>query len=489
MSHRKTKASLILSFFLLTSCAALPSGSPAPTPHPEVTVTPTSSPNFAPSSAHPTVAMERPDLTGEWHRTDCHSESSACMTILEQTAEGFTVEAECYYGSHSGTLAPTSARFIGESAAVVERYGYYAEDDEKEEKPPINFIWESDTLTIETEAVDYQLGFGFGVGIQGTYTRGEPEYTNAGQLDCILSQEEQKRLRDVVADYDWSVAQILENGTIDEDVPCLLADGRKGRYLSAWHSPNWGYTLEVVLAEDGKTYFQGNVGFYTDDTGATELPQVVWPIKDDTHDAFEVPTGGQLGTVLVTVELGEYGENQFSVWTKDNLDTPLQIMTAEGTRVLPWSDVVDANFDGYTDFGYVTSVGISGWYNSNYWLWNEEQRKFILEPCFAEILNPQFEEKTKTISSRYMGPNYESISFYRWEGPELICTRMICFAKEIDWGRDQDQKNQWVWTVEDYIEGKLVEIHRETLDVPEDCFFPMDIYLDEKWYDLAYHGE
>ena len=83
---------------------------------------------------------------------------------------------------------------------------------------------------------------------------------------------------------------------------------------------------------------------------------------DDTHDAFEVPTGGKLGTVLVTVELVEvegtfFEEQHFSVWTASDLINPLQSMTAEDVTYFKWKDVRNANFDGYMDFGYMYAMG------------------------------------------------------------------------------------------------------------------------------------
>ena len=83
---------------------------------------------------------------------------------------------------------------------------------------------------------------------------------------------------------------------------------------------------------------------------------------DDTHDAFEVPTGGKLGTVLVTVELVEvegtfFEEQHFSVWTASDLINPLQSMTAEDVTCFKWKDVRNANFDGYMDFGYMYAMG------------------------------------------------------------------------------------------------------------------------------------
>lgn len=100
----------------------------------------------------------------------------------------------------------------------------------------------------------------------------------------------------------------------------------------------------------------------------SEEPTELWgfPI-DDTHDAFEVDTGGKLGTVLVTVEQGEENTGEFggyhytlSVWSRDDLTAPIQRLEETGTS-LGDIDVIDANFDGYTDFLYTWNWMAVNW--------------------------------------------------------------------------------------------------------------------------------
>lgn len=77
---------------------------------------------------------------------------------------------------------------------------------------------------------------------------------------------------------------------------------------------------------------------------------------DDTHDAFLIDTGGELGTLLVTAELDEVAPAKdcratvrFTVWDPDAMDEPLQTIIAATNIFLDWS-IIDANFDGYADF-------------------------------------------------------------------------------------------------------------------------------------------
>ena len=77
---------------------------------------------------------------------------------------------------------------------------------------------------------------------------------------------------------------------------------------------------------------------------------------DDTHDAFLVDTGGELGTLLVTAELAmenkdEFGTRDiaFSVWNPADMEQPIQTFSEEFMMgVAPeFHHVVDANFDGF----------------------------------------------------------------------------------------------------------------------------------------------
>lgn len=216
----------------------------------------------------------------------------------------------------------------------------------------------------------------------------------------------------------------------------------------------------------------------------TEEVKELWgfPI-DDTHDAFEVHTGGRLGTVLVTVEVGEE-EFYFSVWTADNLNEPLQVMETEsgGFRM---DYVADANFDGYMDFGYTQLATLHTLY-FNFWLWDEQQGQFVIEPQLAEIPEPQFDKNTKTIFGRYSTWNYGNDSIYQWQGTDLVCVRQITVSRIL--GENGVWLNQYEWTVKALVETELVEIHREVVSVSEDSFFTLD-NIEDKWYNLDYHGE
>lgn len=220
-----------------------------------------------------------------------------------------------------------------------------------------------------------------------------------------------------------------------------------------------------------------------------ESTEQLWgfPI-DDTHDAFEVDTNGKLGTVLVTVEIEneDAEEFQFSVWTQDDLNKPIQTMLAERCGNFHWHDVMDANFDGYMDFGYQYALGVQVglWH---LWLWDETQCQFVEEPEFANIPSPQIDEQTQIIEgwSRSSAAGDGVDTFHRWENGKLVCVRRITAFSP--WGEAT------TLTVEERVNGKLQKVY--------DKEFPWEDVKDEtegmiswmqertKWYDLNYHGE
>ncbi|MCI9402428.1 MAG: hypothetical protein HFF04_01985 [Oscillospiraceae bacterium] len=487
---------LLAGFLLLSACAAPAAGTPEPTsvPMPEVTATPapeptpspTTTPEAEPTPAPPTVAMERPDLTGEWHRTNCHSGHQATLTIAGQTEDSFLVEADCWYYTHSGVWEPTPARFIGENVALVEEYGYGLW--EEEEEPPVKFVWEGDTLTVETEAW-YQLGFGFNVDINGTYTREKPTYTNAGALERCLTLEQQMLLRELGEGLQWAILHGINDGCPSDPLPCLLSDGRQGTQLEIYFPTLSYYNWSLIFTEDGKVYGQNNPNFYTNDPSAAEMPEVVWPLRDDTHDCFTVPTGGRLGTVLVTVEMEKDGEDEYtsilSVWEASNLTEPIQTIEREGVTTRSHK-LVDANFDGYIDFCYTWLFGVKN-DNSGLYVWNEEQGQFMPEKEFLGDLVIDEEEKRIYNYSNGAGSS-GTAEIFRWEDMQLVLAREIklLYPETLEDGTIKQES-----VVEDPINGEWREVYREICYTPDEAAVLMNAFYDGTlpWYDLSYHGE
>ena len=207
---------------------------------------------------------------------------------------------------------------------------------------------------------------------------------------------------------------------------------------------------------------------------------------DDTHDAFLVDTKGKLGTLLVTAELGEkdkgesesiWGKITFSVWNPKKMEQPMQTFSEKSTEGVAsdFHKVVDANFDGFQDFGYLSTRGIQPYY-WHYWLWDEEQGQFTYCKSLTGISEPQFDAEKQVVSGwERGGASSGTKTIYRWIDGYLNLLR------QIDIGYPKDDGTHLV-TVNDLIGGEMVEIYRTQLNSKEG-------WLDTKWFDLDYHGE
>lgn len=187
-----------------------------------------------------------------------------------------------------------------------------------------------------------------------------------------------------------------------------------------------------------------------------EIKELWGFLIDDTHDAFEVPTGGKLGTVLVTVEVGEE-EFYFSVWADGNLDEPIQTMTAEGPERLRSYHLMDANFDGYTDFCYSYALAAA---NARYevWVWNEEQGQFVGTGQLVGMGLTTDEETQSLFHWVHDSAASGWWEYYCWEDGKLICFR----KEEITYPDENFNQEKVVY---ERIEGELVEISREPYEM------------------------
>ncbi|MCI8304668.1 MAG: hypothetical protein HFF52_08580 [Lawsonibacter sp.] len=214
---------------------------------------------------------------------------------------------------------------------------------------------------------------------------------------------------------------------------------------------------------------------------------------DDTHDAFLVDTGGRLGALLVTVERGEENSEgelggyfvTISVWDPQNMEKPIQTMESElEYAAFKHHDVVDANFDGYQDFGYMWFIGNQPTY-WDYWIWNEETGQFVSEPEFRSISSPVFDAETKEIHgwARESGAADGVNTIHKWVDGELVCVRRIEVRKTDS--SDGPFDLAFVLIVQDRIDGELTEVFRTEFPAGSGGYFEER----SKWEDLDYHGE
>ena len=210
---------------------------------------------------------------------------------------------------------------------------------------------------------------------------------------------------------------------------------------------------------------------------------------DGSHDAFEVPTGGKLGTVLVTVEMEKDGEDEYtsilSVWEASNLTEPIQTIEREGVTTRSHK-LVDANFDGYIDFCYTWLFGVKN-DNSGLYVWNEEQGQFMPEKEFLGDLVIDEEEKRIYNYSNGAGSS-GTAEIFRWEDMQLVLAREIklLYPETLEDGTIKQES-----VVEDSINGEWREVYREICYTPDEAAVLMNAFYDGTlpWYDLSYHGE
>jgi len=227
---------------------------------------------------------------------------------------------------------------------------------------------------------------------------------------------------------------------------------------------------------------------------------------DDTHDAFLVDTGGKLGTLLVTVEMGERGPNPdpewepwenpvyLSVWNPADMGEPIQRMDAVvDSLMFGEHETVDANFDGRMDFSVLRNRGNGAgyWY---LWVWDEEAGQFAEVPEYREISLPRCNPETGIIDgwARNSGGGDGVATFHRWEDRKLVCVRRIETGYDYENGVVKFEVSNEVtyfpsWIkVEERMDGELTQVYYRYYSVDEGTdFFPER----EKWENLDYHGE
>lgn len=220
---------------------------------------------------------------------------------------------------------------------------------------------------------------------------------------------------------------------------------------------------------------------------------------DDSHDAFLVDTGGKLGTLLVTVEMGEFDEKlwesplYFAVWNPADMSRPIQKMEKTTFNVFDWHAELDANFDGFGDFSYTYAMGNQPSYDY-LWVWDEDRAWFVEVPEYAQISSPRCNPETGIIDgwARNSGGGDGVTTFHRWEDGKLVCVRRIETGYDYENGAVKFEVSNEVtyfpsWIkVEDRIDGELTQVYYRYYSVDEGTdFFPER----EKWEHLDYHGE
>lgn len=210
---------------------------------------------------------------------------------------------------------------------------------------------------------------------------------------------------------------------------------------------------------------------------APEQTAVRW-LSDENHKAFQV------GDFWVTLDHVEEDKSRIQVWDPSDLSAPRQTMEQEiESWVFGQSQVEDANFDGYPDFGCVCFQGNQPQY-WNYWLWDEEAGQFVEEPALAEISAPQFDAANGIVSgyarAGWAGAAGEN-TFYQWIDGQLTLIRRVETSVETAEAGGEDTL---LLTVEDQRDGALTEVFRQTYPLENGGWWD----VREQWCDPYYQG-
>lgn len=169
-----------------------------------------------------------------------------------------------------------------------------------------------------------------------------------------------------------------------------------------------------------------------------------------------------------------------TIYDIDDLTTPIQVLKNKTNGTLFFDNgIVDANFDGFNDFSYVAYRGASN-FSSNFFLWNDEEMKFVFSEELSELSLPTIDEELKVIYEfNKSGALSNYTRLYRFIGNKLICFRAIHIYPS-------DKEGIGKFIVQELIEDELIEIISREITTEN-----MEEIYDEYvlWMDLKYTGD
>lgn len=183
------------------------------------------------------------DFTGQWKRTNVIRANAASMEIQEQTESGFQFDIDAIWAAHTGSLYDT-AYLIAPNQAF-----YFLEPEYSDYCGVFLFTLIDDELCVEYDGLSYALPFGANVTAHGTYTKGEPSYTNANIVNEIMATEEiRERMRLLVGDTAYEqIIFVMEYGIqyIDD------------KYTYSGFINGIGVGVDFLIQDDGMIYCLG----------------------------------------------------------------------------------------------------------------------------------------------------------------------------------------------------------------------------------------
>jgi hypothetical protein len=213
---------------------------------------------FAAASALAAAGFE-----GEWHRTGVAKSASVTVLISKVTKDSFDFSFTGYDGGNRGELE-AKAKITKPGRAVCE----YTFNKEEEESATVEFTLQGPSLNIQVIDGDpARLGFGAGVVIDGTYTRGEPAYTAE---DIFGSDKTRALVKKVLGpELFEGLVTVMENGDRYESARLTYAGFIRGAGMGAY-----------LLIDEDKIFF---LGHYLESDAEKDW---VFVTNDELQDVF-----------------------------------------------------------------------------------------------------------------------------------------------------------------------------------------------------------
>ena len=207
---------------------------------------------------------------GEWHRTNTHSSTYGTITISNVSDDGFDFAG--YFQSY-GNMGQEEGRalFTEENVAV-----FTQEATEYSEEAYIYFTINGSDLEILSEG--NLTGMGNHVFADGTYTTGEPIYSNANVLAETFTDDELQAMKDMLSEDDYTNGFIdnTENGIVTSE-QVTMYDGTSAKHVNSFFPGLANFVgYDLLITEDGKIYYlHVDRGFSTNDPNflGEEMPE------------------------------------------------------------------------------------------------------------------------------------------------------------------------------------------------------------------------
>ncbi len=220
-----------------------------------------------------TTAVSEDLFSGKWQRTECESSVYATVNISQNDDKTVTVKGLFYDYGNVGSINNATGYYVSNSEMFVI----------DEEYATLYLFKLSDNLMTIV-----QLGagnMGEDVTANGTYTTGDPVYTNDNVLENNFTEEELSSIKQLLEDSGLDYLDFFENTVLYGKLtvtkaPATFEDGstKEGTWYEAVSPHGYTYDSYTFISEDGEIYFSSTANdveeylFLTTDDSVTDMP-------------------------------------------------------------------------------------------------------------------------------------------------------------------------------------------------------------------------